>query len=99
MDSLHMSLPLLLLTLMSCADKSAKDTGSTCPDLTGEVCPASTYFICDECETVYMCARYNGYDLTWGWSNWACECVGDSGQLLDWNGELQTGNPNCVAGY
>lgn len=99
MDNLRGLAVLLVLTPMGCADKSVKDTGDTaaCPDLTGEPCSQSTYFICDECETVYSCARYNGYDLTWGWSDWACECVGDSGQLLEWNAETQTGNPSCVA--
>ena len=99
MDSSPMPTILFLLTLTSCADKSVGDTGSTCPDLTGVSCSEPVYFICDECEMVYVCGRYNGDDLIWGRSDWACECVGDSGQLLDWNAVTQTGNPNCIEGY
>lgn len=72
------------------------DTGSTCPNLDDQSGPDSNLYTCDSCGDVYACSRHDGVNLTWAWSTWACECVGDSGQLLIWDSGSQTGNPACV---
>lgn len=98
-----MALSLAVAVTACTSDSDSKDdsndTGLTCPDLSGDTCTGAVQFICDSCEDVYVCGRYDGYSLTWGWSDWACECVGDSGQLLEWDSATQTGNPNCVENY
>lgn len=94
---------LYALVLTGCGsgekEDTKRDTGSTCPDLDDLSCPDSHLYVCDDCGEVYRCDRHDGTNLTWAWSSWPCECVGDSGQLLIWDSGSQTGNPACVYTY
>ena len=52
--------------------------------------------MCDACKKVWYCSVYSGSAYTWGRSDWPCKCIGDSGDLLLYDTDTRTGDPDCT---
>lgn len=89
----------MLAGALSACERDGDDAEVSCPDLSGQACAERGVYQCDACGNVYSCGRYEGTSLTWGWANWPCECVGESGELVLWDTATNTGNPDCVYSY
>ena len=93
---------LLVFSLLACSDSGKQSEDSdVCLIPNGEPCSKEQVglYMCNDCGRTFFCTRFNGVDYTWGVSDWSCECIGDSGQLLKWDTATQTGNPDCQSWY